>query len=119
MLTLAFAKPEGAPGHDFYAWEELFELPIYKGNFRPPESFNVKYTVTSTLEAEIEQSLTWSALATQDEEGKQVAREKIKAIIKKGEGLVWVSKEEGTFESPYSVPVVIMKHKDEVAGSEN
>ena len=119
MFTLAFAKPKDAPGHDFHAWEKFFELPIYKDNFCSPEGFVVKYTVTSTLEAEIDRSLTWSALATQDEEGKQVVKDKIKAIIEKGEGMVWVSKEEGTFETPHSVPVVIMKQKGKVVEDVN
>lgn len=101
--------PTDKPKHDFLEWQKLYDLPIYKENFLPPEGEAVKYVETSTMEVEVERAMTWSALAALDDDGKREAREKLKEIIERGEGLVWVNEGEGTFEAPYSVPIIFMK----------
>lgn len=99
----------GNSNHDFLGWKRLYDLPTYKENFFPPESETVKYVETSTLEAQLERAMTSSSLAALDDDRKREAREKLKEIIEKGNGLVWINEGEGTFEAPYSVPIVCMK----------
>jgi len=95
--------------HDFLGWKKLYDLPTYKENFFPPEGETVKYVQPSTLRVQVEQAMTSSAFAALDGDGKREAREKIKEIIERGDGLVWINEEEGSFEAPYSVPIIFMK----------
>jgi len=113
ILGEKYQKATGKTINEFKNWhfQKLFDLPSYKANFRDPEEMNVKYSTESTLEIVTTRYMTWSAIAMQSDDEKKNTAEELKAIVEKGEDLVWLNEAEGIFELPMSTPVVVIRRK--------
>ena len=113
LFDLAVAMPasENKTPYEYLKWKTVFDMPIYKEHFEPPENSTVHYSTVATLELMSERVRTWSPIAVLSEEKKVEFIEQMKKFILSSEDLVWVDKKEGTFENPFAVQVVIIKRK--------
>ncbi|KAI5123349.1 hypothetical protein M0805_001770 [Coniferiporia weirii] len=98
-------------GDTFRRWRRMFDLPSYKASFSEPEETTVFSAEHRTLEEVVLHAYTRSGVALLSDDEKEKVGEKIKAIVLRGDGLVWVDEKEGIFEVPYATPVVIMQRK--------
>jgi len=96
---------------EYFGWQKVFDLPIYKESFQPQETTTVKYSTPSTMETFTERIKTWSPIAVLTEEQKEEFVQRAEEIIKKADGLVWIDEKEGVFEIPFAVPIILMKRK--------
>ncbi|KAI5123342.1 hypothetical protein M0805_001767 [Coniferiporia weirii] len=92
-------------------WRSMFDLPLYKEKFFEPEDKIITYSEPATVERIIQRMFTASVIAVLPDDEKQKLAEKAKTIIARGDGLVWLNKEEGIFEAPFASPVVILRRK--------
>ncbi|KAI5117441.1 hypothetical protein M0805_007011 [Coniferiporia weirii] len=105
------APPTATRVEDRDKWRSMFDLPLYKEKFFEPEDKIVTYSEPGTVERIIQRTFTASVIAVLPDDEKQKIAEKVKAIIARGDGLVWLNKEEGIFEVPFASPVVILRRK--------
>ncbi|KAI5123345.1 hypothetical protein M0805_001768 [Coniferiporia weirii] len=96
---------------EFNKWRRIFDLPLYKINFIKPGETTVFSVEHSTLESVILHAFTRSGVAILPDEEKRKVREKIKAVVLRGDDLRWVDEKQGMFEVPYATTVVIMQRK--------
>lgn len=66
-------------------------------------------TEPTTLEGITALAFSRSGVAIQPEEEKWHIAERIKEVIKRGEGLMWLDEQEGIIESPCVTWVVVMQ----------
>lgn len=97
---------------EYFGWQKVFEMPVYKENFQPQETTTVKYSTPGTIRTMAERVKTWSPIAVLHEEQKEEFVQGAVDIIKKGDGLVWIDEKEGIFEIPFAVPTILMKRKN-------
>lgn len=46
------------------------------------------------------------------DEGKKKAKDVLKEILKRGDGLKWIDEKTGVFEYPYRTEVVVLRQKE-------
>ncbi|THH05761.1 hypothetical protein EW145_g4554 [Phellinidium pouzarii] len=92
-------------------WRDIFDLPLYKNIFKEPEEVVLPSTQAKTLEEFTQAVFTWSVVAILPEDKKEKIRQGVKEIVQRGDGLIWVDKEEGTFEMPFAAQVVVFHRK--------
>ena len=63
--------------------------------------------------------MTWSGVALLPEDEKEDLRRQIKAIIERGDELVWLDKPRGVFKLPRVVPITIFRRIQPRAASED
>ncbi|EJD02317.1 S-adenosyl-L-methionine-dependent methyltransferase [Fomitiporia mediterranea MF3/22] len=104
-------KRENSPssGKNMERWREIFDLPVYKQNFGSPEETTIRYSEPRTLDSIVALFMTWSGIAVLPEAEKEEVKDQIRAMIKRGDGLVWIDKEQGIFEMPFVSQSVIFK----------
>lgn len=101
----------GTPQFRLMLWRATFDTPSYKEFFEPPTEEVWTYNLLGSEKIVVDRACSKSYVAVLDDEKKNRAVEDVKAIIKKGEGLVWADKEKGEFEYPYKTYVVIARKK--------
>lgn len=99
--------PSGAEG--LGRWRQIISLPLYKEKFSRHEEAAIKHTEPTTLERYTALLMTWSGIAILPDDEKEDLKEQIRAIVERGDELVWVDKERGIFELPRVTPVVIFR----------
>ncbi|KAI5123347.1 hypothetical protein M0805_001768 [Coniferiporia weirii] len=92
-------------------WQRIYDLPVYKENFHPPEDSTILSITTETPESATLRFLTWSAVASLPENGKQKLREEVEAIVSRGDGMVWINEGEAHIEVPVKTPITIFQRK--------
>ncbi|KAJ7815042.1 S-adenosyl-L-methionine-dependent methyltransferase [Mycena olivaceomarginata] len=103
-------RDEGdTPHYRSGVWRQLFKTPSYAKSFGPPEETSIHYTTTDTLEGVISRGLTSSRVVVLSDAEKEVFVEDVKGIVQRGEGLVWIDKEKGTFEHPERTDIIISR----------
>ncbi|KAI5123348.1 hypothetical protein M0805_001769 [Coniferiporia weirii] len=98
-------------GVTFREWRRMFELPSYKANFTEPEETTISSVEHRTLELVVLHAYTGSGVAILSDEEKQKVGERIKAIVLRGDDLVWVNEKEGIFEVPFASPVINIQRR--------
>ncbi|KAH8116938.1 S-adenosyl-L-methionine-dependent methyltransferase [Phellopilus nigrolimitatus] len=92
-------------------WRAVFDLTFYKDNFQPPDEMAITLGRPITVESVKAYYLTWSGVSTVPDSEKEKIKEKIGAIISRGDDLVWVDEKERVLEIPITTPVAIMQRK--------
>lgn len=99
----------GTPQFRLNLWRATFDTPSYKQFFKPQEEEVWSYHLLGTQEIVIDRACSKSYVAVLPDDQKTQVVEDIKAILTKGDGLVWTDSEKGEFEYPYKTWVVIAK----------
>lgn len=69
------------------------------------------WDVPATAQLVADRACSKSYIAVQPEEEKEKVRKCVREVVEKGEGLVWMDKEEGVFRYPYKTWVISFQRK--------
>ncbi|KAI0690572.1 S-adenosyl-L-methionine-dependent methyltransferase [Cytidiella melzeri] len=101
----------GTPQFRLELWRETFTTPCYLQNFEAQEEKVFSYKLLGSEKIAVDRACSKSYIAVLPEDEKKNVVEDVKAIVQRGDGLVWTDKEKGEFEYPYKTFVVIAKKK--------
>lgn len=102
---------QGSPQYRLGLWRQAFQTPSYVKFFERPEEMVFRHSVTGSYAGAIDRAFSKSYVAIASEDDKTLIRKQLSDILERGDGKVWINKEEGTFEYPYETTVVIMRQK--------
>ncbi|KAL5532751.1 hypothetical protein ACEPAF_4525 [Sanghuangporus sanghuang] len=101
----------GSPQFRLGLWRKVFTVPSYAKFFRPAEETTLSRVIPATEESVKNRVLSKSYIAVQPKEAQEAIKQGIHDILEKGDGKVWIDKEQGVFEYPYNTFVVVMRQK--------
>lgn len=101
----------GSPQFRLGLWRQVFDAPSYPKLFHPPEEVVFPHIITGTVEAVTERVCTKSYIAVQSEEERAKILRLVSEIVERGDGKVWVDKDKGIFEYPYTTTTVVLRRK--------
>ncbi|KAK7052306.1 S-adenosyl-L-methionine-dependent methyltransferase [Favolaschia claudopus] len=108
QFRMRVERDEGdAPHTRSGLWRQLYKTPAYTQAFTPPEETVLPYIVPNTQEGVIERGLSSSRVAVLSDEQKQEFVRDAEAILKRGEGRVWIEEEKGIFEHPHRAEIIV------------
>lgn len=117
---ICMSRQENTAGNlsDYSGWRKAFDLPVYLEHFSAPEYATIWITESCSLEDVLERFKTWSGSESFPQEKEEDLKQQIKAIIERGDELVWVDEKEGVFEVSFATPIVTFIPKAEIAVSQ-
>ena len=86
-------------------------MPFYKEKFNPAQNQVVRSANVTSLEKVIARAMTWSGVAIQTDETKEEIKVELQKIINRGDDLVWIDKEKGTFEIRFANEASVFQKK--------
>ena len=101
-----------AGGAKLNDWRPLLSLPTYQAHFLPPEERMMHATLRGTRERIIGYMLSGSGMAVQPKDVQEKVAAQIGEVLDRGDGLVWLDKENGEFEQPFTTLVTVMRRKE-------
>ncbi|PSR74107.1 hypothetical protein PHLCEN_2v10063 [Hermanssonia centrifuga] len=102
---------KGTPQFRLGLWRATFGTPSYPELFAPQEETTWAYPLLGTKEIVVDRACSKSYIAVLPADEKQSVIADVKAIVEKGDSLVYTDKEKGEFEYPYKTTVVVMRKK--------
>ncbi|KAG0704241.1 S-adenosyl-L-methionine-dependent methyltransferase [Suillus ampliporus] len=88
---------------------QAFSTPEYTSLFHPLEETKLPYRALATEQIITERALSWSYISVLPPDEKAKLAEDIKVILERGDGKVWINKEEGTYEYPHTSLIVVSR----------
>ncbi|KAG2151309.1 hypothetical protein DEU56DRAFT_752242 [Suillus clintonianus] len=85
--------------------------PEYTSVFHSHEENKWAYRALATDQIVTERALSWSYISVLPPDEKAKVVEDIKVILERGDGKVWINKEEGTYQYPHTSLVVVSRKK--------
>ena len=79
--------------------------------FDAPEEKVWEYPLEGTREIAQDRACSKSYIAVLPDDEKEAVKNDVKAILSRGDGLVWSDKEKGEFDYPYKTYAVIARKK--------
>jgi SAM-dependent methyltransferase len=101
----------GAPQFRTGAWRAVYDAPEYAELFEPPVEQTWPYVLPTSLERVVDRASSKSYIAVLPETEKAKVQDDVRDILRRGDDLTWINKEEGAFEYPYKSYVAIMRKK--------
>jgi hypothetical protein len=89
----------------------MFSTPEYTSLFQPHEEKEWAYRVLTTDQFVTDRVLSWSYVSVLPPDEKAKLVEDIKGILERGDGKVWIGKEEGTYQHPYKTLALVSRKK--------
>ncbi|KAJ7641960.1 S-adenosyl-L-methionine-dependent methyltransferase [Roridomyces roridus] len=113
VVSIAEARENAAsPNARTEKWRDLFSLPAYTESFSETLEEQVfRWGIPVKAEDVFNKVLTASRVSALPEQEKEVVLRDVRAVLDKGEGMVWVDEQQGKFELPQMCRVVISKRK--------
>lgn len=99
------AYEDGAPQFRTGKWRQIYDAPSFGKMFNPAVEKSWSYDLETSVDATIERAASKSYIAVLDTEEKNKVLERVKAIVEKGEGKIWIDQSRGTFQYPYQTLV--------------
>ncbi|KAI5123341.1 hypothetical protein M0805_001766 [Coniferiporia weirii] len=103
--------PNAISLQEFDKWRRIFDLPLYMEKFFEPDEVTIASSEPATVERVTQVAFTAGVINVLPDEEKAKVGDKIKAIVLRGDGLVWLNKNEGIFEIPIANLVASMRRK--------
>lgn len=97
----------GTPQYRLGLWRHTFETDGYKANFEPPLEQHWKRSIEAKEESVIDRVLSKSYIAVLSDESKAKIVARLREIVQKGEGKLWIDEIRGIFQYPYQTDLVI------------
>lgn len=91
----------GTPQFRLNLWRATFSTPSYTRLFESPQEDLWKWTLTANRDLVVDRVCSKSYVAILADDQKEQVKKDIGTIVDRGDGLVWIDKEKGTFEWPY------------------
>ncbi|KAK4704665.1 hypothetical protein P7C70_g1537, partial [Phenoliferia sp. Uapishka_3] len=93
-------------------WKAMFNSPEYLDAFSGhAEHTTYELPVEGTEELVVDRALSKSYVTNLAQEEKDKVVKEIRAIVKRGDGKIWIDEEKGTFEYPYETDLYVMTKK--------
>ena len=89
----------------------IYDTPEYNDNFEQHEVFTFKRGVPVTEDLAVDRVLSKSYITALDDDTKAKLSEQLRDCIRNATDRVWLDKEAGTFEYPYTTDMFVMKRK--------
>jgi SAM-dependent methyltransferase len=102
---------QGTPQFRLDLWRALFETQSFQSLFQPQKERSWCYPLVSSLDIAIERAMSKSYIAVQPEDMKASIKSNIREIVQRGDGKQWIDKDNGLFEYPYRILVVVFQRK--------
>jgi len=90
---------------------ETLSTSEYTSLFYPHEEKELAYHALATEQIVTDRAQSWSYITVLPPDEKAKLVEDIKVILERGDGRVWINKEEGTYQYPYTSLVVVARKK--------
>jgi hypothetical protein len=105
------AHEQGVPQFRLGLWRQTYSTPEYTSLFYPQEETEWAYHIPASeqIVTDRAQSKSYISVLPPNEKAKVV--EDIKIILQRGDEMVWINKEEGTFQYPYKTYVLVSRKK--------
>lgn len=101
----------GSPRFRLDVLRQGFSTPEYISLFHPQEEKQWAHHGVATEQTVTDRALSWSYIAMLPPDEKAKVAEGIKVILERGDGKVWINKEQGTYQDPHTVRVMISRKK--------
>lgn len=105
------AKYDPRKNHEGTAFRGVFNSPLYDAFFEKAEEKEVSHFIPSTMQGVTSCVLSWSAIATLDEQEKEKVKAEVAEIIARGDELEWIDEDKGLLEFPYDCLAVVIRRK--------
>jgi ubiquinone/menaquinone biosynthesis C-methylase UbiE len=105
------AHENGTPQFRRNLLRQSFSMPGYTSLFHPMDESEWSHYTLATEQIITERQLSWSYISVLPPDEKAKVVEDIKVILERGDGKVWINKEEGTYQYPYTTLVVVSRKK--------
>lgn len=101
----------GTPQFRLNLWRATFTAPSYTSNFEIAKEDLWKWTLHATRNLVIDRVASKSYVAILPDEQKEEVKKDVGKIVDRGDGLVWVDKDQGVFEYPYYTLAVVWRKR--------
>ncbi|KAG2147327.1 S-adenosyl-L-methionine-dependent methyltransferase [Suillus cothurnatus] len=105
------ARGNGSPRFRLDILRQAFSTPEYTSLFHPQEENQWAHHGVATERTVTDRALSWSYIAMLPPDEKAKVEEGIKVILERGDGKVWINKEQGTYQDPHTARVIISRKK--------
>lgn len=103
---------KGTPQFRHGYWRQTFDTVSYQKCFQPHEQKSWNYHIQGTRESVVDRASSKSYIAVLPQDKKATVQNAIRKIVDDdGAEKVWINEDEGIFEYPYKVDVVIAHKK--------
>ena len=102
---------KGTPQFRLGLWRAWSSAPGFKENFESPEETTWAYNLLGSEKIVVDRACSKSYIAVLPDDEKEAVKNDVKAILSRGDGLVWSDKEKGEFDYPYKTYAVIARKK--------
>lgn len=105
------ARGNGSPRFRLEVLRQAFSTPEYTSLFHPQEEKQWAHHGIATEQIVIDRLLSWSYITMLPPDEKAKVVEDIKVILERGDGKAWINKEQGTYQDPHMVRIMISRKK--------
>ncbi|KAG1832695.1 S-adenosyl-L-methionine-dependent methyltransferase [Suillus variegatus] len=105
------ARGNGSPRFRLDVLRQAFSTPEYTSLFHPQEEKQWAHHGLATDQTVTDRALSWSYIAVLPPDEKAKVAEGIKGILERGDGKVWINKEQGTYQDPHTARAMISRKK--------
>ncbi|KDQ60794.1 hypothetical protein JAAARDRAFT_31776 [Jaapia argillacea MUCL 33604] len=102
---------QGTPQFRLGLWRATFSTPSYIKLFHPQEESTWSRALPGTLDLAVDRATSKSYIAVLPEGQKSSVVSDVTEIVKRGDDMLWMDKDQGIFEYPYNTYVVIARKK--------
>lgn len=102
---------QGTPQFRLGLWRQTFSTPEYTSFFHPQEEKEWTYHNLTSDQIVTDRALSKSYITVLPADEKAKVVDDLKAILQRGDGRIWINKEEGTYQYPYKTLVVVSRKK--------
>jgi hypothetical protein len=85
------------PQYRLNTWRGVFDVPIYSERFDPHKEFHVTRSIPTTEQGVVDRVLSKSFVTNLGTQEQAQIEAKVREVVKKGDGRVWIDKEKGIF----------------------
>ena len=89
-------------------WREGYESSAFKANFQDLTEVTEQWSQPASLEIVVNRCMSWSPLVIMSDEEKTKAISRITEIVRTGDGMNWLDRNDGRFTIEYETLVVTM-----------
>ncbi|OAX44702.1 S-adenosyl-L-methionine-dependent methyltransferase, partial [Rhizopogon vinicolor AM-OR11-026] len=100
---------DGTPQFRLDLWRQTFSTPEYTSSFHPQEEKVWAYHIITSDQIVTERAQSKSYMTVLPPDDKAKVAEDIKVILQRGDGRIWINKEEGTYQYPYKTYLVVSR----------
>ncbi|KAG1800824.1 S-adenosyl-L-methionine-dependent methyltransferase [Suillus plorans] len=105
------ARVNGSPRFRLDVLRQAFSTPEYTSLFHPQEEKQWAHYGLATDQTVTDRALSWSYITMLPPDEKAKVAEGIKGILERGDGKVWINKEQGTYQDPHTAHTMISRKK--------